>query len=54
MPSEIRWVSGLILMICTLTVSPTLRTWLGCVTRFQLMSVTCSNPSMPPRSPKAP
>src|SRR6202000_1271133 len=54
MPSEMRWVSGLILTICTLTVSPTARTWLGCETRFQLMSVTCSRPSMPPRSTNAP
>ena len=29
MPSEMRWVSGLILTICTFTVSPTASTWLG-------------------------
>ena len=33
---------------------PTASTWLGCETRFQLMSVTCSRPSMPPRSTNAP
>ena len=54
MPRLMRWVSGLILTICTLTVSPTASTWLGWETRFQLMSVTCSRPSMPPRSTNAP
>src|SRR3712207_8350510 len=37
----------------TFTVSPTASTWLGWLTRFQLMSVTCSRPSMPPRSTNA-
>jgi hypothetical protein len=54
MPRLMRWVSGLIFTIWTFTVSPTLSTWLGCETRFQLMSVTCSRPSMPPRSTNAP
>ncbi|MNL07432.1 hypothetical protein D3C87_1281060 [compost metagenome] len=54
MPSEMRWVSGLILTIWTLTVSPTARTCDGCETRFHDMSVTCSRPSMPPRSTNAP
>ncbi|MNN13070.1 hypothetical protein D3C81_1260890 [compost metagenome] len=54
LPSEMRWVSGLILTIWTLTVSPTARTCDGCETRFHDMSVTCSRPSMPPRSTNAP
>ena len=54
MPSEMRCVSWLILMIWTLTVWPMLRTSVGWLTRRQAMSVTCSRPSMPPRSTKAP
>jgi hypothetical protein len=54
MPRLMRWVSGLILMIWTLTVWPTDRTSVGWLTRFHEMSVTCSRPSMPPRSTNAP
>ena len=54
MPSEMRWVSWLMRMICTLTVWPMLRTSVGWLTRRQAMSVTCSRPSMPPRSTNAP
>ncbi len=54
MPRLIRWVSLLILMTCTLIVSPIDRISDGWFTRRQAMSVTCSRPSTPPRSTKAP
>ena len=41
-------------MICTFTVSPIFRISEGWLTRRHAMSVTCSRPSMPPRSTKAP
>ena len=54
MPSEMRCVSWLILMMRTLTCWPMLNTSVGWLTRRQAMSVTCSRPSMPPRSTNAP
>src|ERR1700746_969868 len=54
MPSEMRWVSWLILMILTFTCWPMLSTSVGGLTRRRAMSVTCSSPSMPPRSTNAP
>src|SRR6476660_2205804 len=49
-----RWVSGLMRMICTLTLSPTFTISLGWATRRHAMSVTCRSPSMPPKSMNAP
>ena len=54
MPRLMRWVSLLILITWTFTVSPIPRISLGWLTRRQAMSVTCRRPSTPPRSTKAP
>ena len=53
-PSEMRWVSELKRMTWTLTDWPILSASDGWLMRRQAMSVTCSNPSTPPRSTKAP
>ena len=54
MPRLMRWVSGLKRMTCTLTCWPIWSASDGWLMRRHAMSVTCSSPSTPPRSTKAP
>ena len=54
MPRLMRWVSGLKRMTWTFTVWPIESASLGWLMRRHAISVTCSNPSTPPRSTKAP
>src|SRR5207302_70786 len=54
-PSETRRSLGLMSSTTTSTSSPTLATFDGCwIFLFQLISDTCSKPSIPPRSTQAP
>src|ERR1039457_2752891 len=52
-PSEMRFLAGSTLRIRASTLSPTLRTSAGLLTRPQEMSATCNRASTPPISTKA-